>query len=83
MQTQQLMMRITRVKVMKAVLEFLLIGGGGLEILWTLSYLTLSFDVRVQCAHARLVVLILTLPFSRNYSNCLPYNSYDNSSDNN
>ena len=29
MQTQQLMMRITRVKVMKAVLEFLLIGGGG------------------------------------------------------
>ena len=78
------MMRMTRVKVMKVVLEFLLIGGrGGLEILWTLSYLTLSFDVRVQCSHARLMVLILTLPFLRNYSNCLPYNSYDNSSDSN
>ena len=34
--------------------------------MWTLSYLTLSFYVRVQCSHARLMVLILTLPFSRN-----------------
>ena len=46
MQTQQLMMRMTRVKVMKVVLEFLLrVGGGGARN----RVDTLVFDVIILC----------------------------------
>ena len=48
MQTQQLMMRMTRVKVMKVVLEFLLRVGGGARN----RVDTLVFDVIILCMSA-------------------------------